>query len=72
MTALTVTTSVPWPTLSMSRMIWSPAVMLAAFFAWMEVSLAFAAAARAVCVPGLPTAVTVTISYCSMSLATTG
>ncbi len=56
----------------MSKMILSPAEILAAFIALMVVSPAFAAAAKRVCVPGLPTAVTVTTSYFSTVFATRG
>ena len=46
--------------------------MLPAFITRIVVSPAFAAAARRVCVPGLPTSVTVTTSYFSTSFATAG
>ena len=65
---MTVTVSIPCPTLSMSNRILSPTEMLATDDTLMLVSPAFASAASQACVPGLPTAVTVTTSYFSMAL----
>ena len=56
----------------MSNRILSPTEMLATDDTLMLVSPAFASAARQACVPGLPTAVTVTTSYCSTAFATAG
>ena len=71
-TFVTVTVSIPWPTLSMSSRILSPTEMLATEETLMLVSPAFASADSQACVPGLPTAVTVTTSYFSTVLATAG
>ena len=71
-TRVTVTVSIPWPTLSMSNLILSPAEMLATDVTLMLVAPAGASAPRKACVPGLPTAVTVATSYFSMALATAG
>ena len=63
---MTVTVSIPWPTLSMSSRILSPAEMLATDVTLMLVAPAGASAPRKACVPGLPTAVTVATSYFSI------
>ncbi len=69
---VTVTVSIPWPALSMSNLILSPAEMLAVDVTLMLVAPAGASAPRKACVPGLPTAVTVATSYFSRDLATAG
>ncbi len=71
-TFVTVTVSIPCPTLSMSNLILSPTEMLATDDTLMLVSPAFASADSQACVPGLPTAVTVTTSYFSTAFATVG
>ena len=71
-TRVTVTVSIPWPTLSMSNLILSPAEMLATDVTLMLVAPAGASAPRKACVPGLPTAVTVATSYRSTAFATAG
>ena len=62
-TLFTVTVSIPCPTLSISSRIESLAVMLARDDTLIWVSPAFTGAVSHACVPGLPTAVTVTTSY---------
>ena len=61
-TAVTVTHSMPWPTLSMSSLILSPTEMLSTLPILRMFEPAGAAAERRPCVPGLPTAVTVATS----------
>ena len=71
-TCATVTVSIPWPTLSISSRILSPMEISEREVTLMLVAPAGASIASQACVPGLPTAVTVAISYCSTGLAATG
>jgi hypothetical protein len=71
-TFVTVTVSIPWPTLSMSSLILSPGEMFVTDVTLMLVAPGTASAPRNACVPALPTSVTVATSYRSIAFATAG
>ena len=71
-TFVTVTVSMPWPWLSMSRRILSPTEMFSTVLTLMLVSPGLASMDSQPCVPALPTAVTVTTSYFSREVETAG